>query len=80
MTATSVDRTESAATAAERSTRPEHEAPGAGFVTTALADVIARLSNAVFYVAGPPPMTDATLALLRDNGIQLDRVHYDSFG
>ena len=51
-----------------------------GFVTTALADVIPRLSDAVFYVAGPPPMTDATLALLRDHGIQLDRVHYDSFG
>ena len=49
-------------------------------VTTALADVIPRLSDAVFYIAGPPPMTDATLAVLRDNGIQLDRVHYDSFG
>ena len=39
-----------------------------------------RLADAVFYVAGPPPMTDATLDLLRHNGIQLDRVHYDSFG
>jgi ferredoxin-NADP reductase len=31
-------------------------------------------------VAGPPPMTDATVDLLRRNGIQLDRVHFDSFG
>ncbi len=51
-----------------------------GFVTTALADLLPRLGDAVFYVAGPPPMTDATLDLLRCNDIQLDRVHYDSFG
>ena len=39
-----------------------------------------QLTDAVFHVAGPPPMTDATVDLLRDNGIQLDRVHFDSFG
>lgn len=51
-----------------------------GFVTTALAPALPGLVDAMFYVAGPPPMTDATLELLRENGIQLDRVHYDSFG
>jgi toluene monooxygenase electron transfer component len=34
----------------------------------------------MFYIAGPPPMTNATLALLRGSGIELDRIHYDSFG
>lgn len=51
-----------------------------GFVTTALAEQLPRLSDAVFHVAGPPPMTDATVDLLRAHGIQLDRVHFDSFG
>jgi toluene monooxygenase electron transfer component len=61
------------------------DAPGdwhgtTGFVTTALAEHLPGLTDAMFYVAGPPPMTNATLALLRDNGIELDRIHYDSFG
>ena len=51
-----------------------------GFVTTALAAALRGLGDAMFYVAGPPPMTDATLEVLRGGGIQLDRVHYDSFG
>jgi toluene monooxygenase electron transfer component len=51
-----------------------------GFVTAALAARLPHLQDAVFHVAGPPPMTDATLQLLREHGIQLDRVHYDSFG
>lgn len=51
-----------------------------GYVTTALAERLPHLTDAVFHVAGPPPMTNATVDLLRDNGIQLDRVHFDSFG
>jgi NAD(P)H-flavin reductase len=51
-----------------------------GYVTTALAERLPQLTDAVFHVAGPPPMTDATVDLLRDIGIQLDRVHFDSFG
>jgi toluene monooxygenase electron transfer component len=59
---------------------PPGWAGATGFVTAALADHLPRLADAVFHVAGPPPMTDATVDLLRDSGIQLDRVHYDSFG
>jgi len=51
-----------------------------GFVTGALAERLAGLTNAVFYVAGPPVMTEATVTLLTDNGIQLTHIHYDSFG
>ncbi len=51
-----------------------------GFVTAALAEQLPHLSDAVFHIAGPPPMTDATLQLLSAHGIQLDRVHFDSFG
>ena len=38
------------------------------------------LSTADFYIAGPPVMTNAVRAQLGDNGIQLDRIRYDSFG
>jgi toluene monooxygenase electron transfer component len=51
-----------------------------GFVTAALSEQLADLTDASFYVAGPPPMTEATLVLLRERGVQLDRIHYDSFG
>jgi toluene monooxygenase electron transfer component len=51
-----------------------------GFVTTALADRLPGLGDADFYVAGPPPMTDAVRALLREHDVQLDHVWYDSFG
>ena len=61
-------------------TPPAGWAGTTGFVTTALSRALPGLADAVFYVAGPPPMTDATLELLRRHGIQLDRVHYDSFG
>ncbi|WP_088287586.1 2Fe-2S iron-sulfur cluster-binding protein [Kineosporia sp. A_224] len=51
-----------------------------GFVTEPLADRLPALGDADFYVAGPPVMTDAVTALLRTHGVQLDRVHHDSFG
>ncbi|GAA1162881.1 2Fe-2S iron-sulfur cluster binding domain-containing protein [Nocardioides aquiterrae] len=51
-----------------------------GFVTDALAPALPDLTSATFYLAGPPVMTDAVLALLKESGVQLDRIHYDSFG
>ncbi len=51
-----------------------------GFVTDALARALPELTGARFYMAGPPAMTDAVLALLKESGVQLDRIHYDSFG
>ncbi len=54
-----------------------------GLVTTALAaelEALPDLAAARFHVAGPPAMTVAVRILLRDRGVQLDRVHHDSFG
>jgi len=45
-----------------------------------LATELADLTDSGFYIAGPPVMTDAVLALLRESGVQLDQIHYDSFG
>jgi toluene monooxygenase electron transfer component len=33
-----------------------------------------------YYLAGPPPMVDATMAVLRECGAGLDRIHVDKFG
>lgn len=33
-----------------------------------------------FYLAGPPVMVDAALAVLRDRQVGLDRIHHDRFG
>lgn len=55
--------------------------PGArGFVTDALRAALPDMPDATFYIAGPPVMTDAVLALLREHDVQLSQVHYDSFG
>lgn len=51
-----------------------------GLVTQALDPMLGDLSDADFYIAGPPIMTNAVRAQLSDNGIQLDRIRYDSFG
>ncbi|WP_396905641.1 2Fe-2S iron-sulfur cluster-binding protein [Mycolicibacterium phlei] len=51
-----------------------------GLVTHALEPMLAALAGADFYIAGPPPMTNAVTAQLKDAGIQLDRIRYDSFG
>lgn len=51
-----------------------------GLVTHALNPMLSELSGADFYIAGPPAMTDAVRRLLVDNGVQLDRIRYDSFG
>lgn len=51
-----------------------------GLVTHALEPMLDDLSTAEFYIAGPPVMTNAVRKQLGENGIQLDRIRYDSFG
>ncbi|MGV0993232.1 MAG: 2Fe-2S iron-sulfur cluster-binding protein [Mycobacterium sp.] len=51
-----------------------------GLVTHALEPMLEALSAAEFYIAGPPIMTNAVRKQLGENGIQLDRIRYDSFG
>ena len=58
-----------------------------GFVTTALTALLNAefasehdLLNAEVYLAGPPVMADAVQEALKEHGIQLDRIHVDSFG
>jgi len=51
-----------------------------GLVTHALEPMLDDLRGAEFYVAGPPVMTDSVRKLLSNNEIQLDKIHYDSFG
>lgn len=58
-----------------------------GFVTTALSALLTSelahehdLLEAEVYLAGPPVMVNAVQEAARDHGIQLDRVHVDSFG
>lgn len=51
-----------------------------GLVTHALEPMLETLTGADFYIAGPPVMTYAVTGLLKEAGIQLDRIRYDSFG
>jgi toluene monooxygenase electron transfer component len=51
-----------------------------GLVTHALEPMLDGLAGADFYIAGPPVMTNAVTELLKESGIQLDRIRYDSFG
>ncbi len=53
---------------------------GTGLVTGTLARLLPGSGDADYYVAGPPVMVDSTLAVLREGGVSLDRVHYDRFG
>ncbi|HWQ38464.1 MAG TPA: 2Fe-2S iron-sulfur cluster-binding protein [Burkholderiales bacterium] len=50
-----------------------------GLVTDALADDFADLAGFSVYVAGPPPMVDAVLALAQARGARLRDVHADAF-
>lgn len=50
-----------------------------GLVTDALAPRLDELAEADHYLAGPPVMVDAVLALLRAGGTPIDRIHYDRF-
>ncbi|MET8249318.1 2Fe-2S iron-sulfur cluster binding domain-containing protein [Streptomyces sp. NPDC005202] len=51
-----------------------------GFVTDSLTPYLEGLADSDIYLAGPPPMVNAVRALLREQSVQVDRVHYDSFG
>ena len=48
-----------------------------------ITDVVARsepeLSEVDAYLCGPPPMVDAAIALLEQNGVPESRVFYDKF-
>lgn len=51
-----------------------------GSVTDVLAEALPELADADFHVAGPPLMTNAVMHVLKAAGIQINRIHYDSFG
>ena len=51
-----------------------------GLVTHALEPMLEGILGADFYVAGPPVMTNAVTGQLKEAGVQLDRIRYDSFG
>ncbi len=51
-----------------------------GYVTEALRTHLSAIGDADFYLAGPPPMVDGTLALLKAAEVSLDRIHFDRFG
>jgi toluene monooxygenase electron transfer component len=60
---------------------------GQGLITASLSALLSAelavdhdLANAEIYLAGPPPMVKAVQAVLNEHGIQLDRIHVDSFG
>lgn len=60
--------------------QPDADWTGAsGFVTDVFADRDFG-DAAVYYVAGPPVMTNATVDLLASGGVQLTNVHFDAFG
>ncbi len=58
------------------------ESPDRGFAdeTGTVVDVLAPLASARYYVAGPPRMVEAVLGRLRDGGVGIDRIAFDSFG
>ncbi len=50
-----------------------------GLVTDAVAADFARLAGFKAYLAGPPPMVDAAIALVKARGIGLRDIHADAF-
>lgn len=60
------------------------EEAGAGHATGLATDAIAATAfdpeEAEFYVAGPPVMVHAVKAQLKEAGVPITRIHYDSFG
>jgi len=51
----------------------------AGLVTDVVDRLQTGLADADVYLCGPPPMVDATLALLEREGVPLEQTHYDKF-
>lgn len=62
----------------------EEETTMPGHATGRALDVLASLSYdpaaTEFYVAGPPVMVNAVKSLLKEAGVAITRIHYDSFG
>ena len=50
-----------------------------GFVHEAVARDIARLEGWKAYLAGPPPMVEATVAVLAARGLPAADIHADAF-
>jgi propane monooxygenase reductase component len=50
-----------------------------GFITDVVDRLESDLSEHEAYVCGPPPMVDASIALLNRKGVPESRVHYDKF-
>lgn len=51
-----------------------------GVVTDSLARELHAIDDPDHYFAGPPVMVDAVTALLRERGVELDRLYFDRFG
>jgi toluene monooxygenase electron transfer component len=51
-----------------------------GLVTDALTQCAELATDAQVYLAGPPSMVDAVLALLKDHDVEMNRISFDKFG
>lgn len=59
---------------------PEGWAHQHGYVTNAITALVDAPTQAEFYVAGPPVMVNSVKAQLKEAGVPITQVHYDSFG
>ncbi len=50
-----------------------------GLITDVVARCEPQLSEVDAYLCGPPPMVDAAIGLLVQNGVPESRVYYDKF-
>jgi propane monooxygenase reductase subunit len=50
-----------------------------GLITDVVAQLEAELGEMDAYLCGPPPMVDAAIAMLDQNGVPESRVYYDKF-
>ncbi|MFC2253504.1 2Fe-2S iron-sulfur cluster-binding protein [Labrys portucalensis] len=51
-----------------------------GYVTDAITALVEAPTQAEFYVAGPPVMVNTVKVQLKEAGVPITQVHYDSFG
>ncbi|MBT9160408.1 MAG: Toluene-4-monooxygenase electron transfer component [Dehalococcoidia bacterium] len=51
-----------------------------GYVTNAITTLVDTPTQAEFYVAGPPVMVNSVKAHLKEAGVPITQIHYDSFG
>ena len=50
-----------------------------GMCTEFIVDSVDNIQNCDAYLCGPPGMVDAAIAVLHDNGVADDRIHFDKF-